>query len=142
MTQYYRISSSVIHERFDEETVIVKLDVGRYYSLGGSAEAIWALAASAISRTQIVLTASEGFSGDPDEIARETIRFLDELVAEQLLESIDADAPSSADPPAVRREPFITPHLQKYTDMEELLLLDPIHQVDELGWPSARKPVS
>jgi hypothetical protein len=26
--------------------------------------------------------------------------------------------------------------LHKYTDMEELLLLDPIHDVDETGWPN------
>jgi hypothetical protein len=25
--------------------------------------------------------------------------------------------------------------LQKYTDMADLLLLDPIHEVDEQGWP-------
>jgi hypothetical protein len=25
--------------------------------------------------------------------------------------------------------------LQKFTDMQELLLLDPIHEVDERGWP-------
>jgi hypothetical protein len=35
---------------------------------------------------------------------------------------------------------FVTPCLQKYTDMEELLLIDPIHEIDEVGWPSARPP--
>jgi hypothetical protein len=25
--------------------------------------------------------------------------------------------------------------LQKFTDMQDLLLLDPIHEVDESGWP-------
>jgi hypothetical protein len=27
------------------------------------------------------------------------------------------------------------PLLRKYTDMRDLLLLDPIHDVDEQGWP-------
>jgi hypothetical protein len=27
------------------------------------------------------------------------------------------------------------PKLEKYTDMEDLLLLDPIHDVQEVGWP-------
>jgi hypothetical protein len=27
------------------------------------------------------------------------------------------------------------PVLDKYTDMQELLLLDPIHEVDDAGWP-------
>ena len=30
---------------------------------------------------------------------------------------------------------FNAPALQKYSDMQELLLLDPIHDVDEAGWP-------
>ena len=32
---------------------------------------------------------------------------------------------------------FEAPILQKYTDMQDLLLLDPIHEVDEAGWPHA-----
>ena len=34
------------------------------------------------------------------------------------------------------RLPFAAPVLHKYTDMEDLLLLDPIHDVDESGWPN------
>jgi hypothetical protein len=32
---------------------------------------------------------------------------------------------------------FEKPGLQKYSDMQDLLLLDPIHEVDEMGWPHA-----
>jgi hypothetical protein len=28
--------------------------------------------------------------------------------------------------------------LNKYTDMQDLLLLDPIHEVDAAGWPSTK----
>jgi hypothetical protein len=34
---------------------------------------------------------------------------------------------------------FTPPLLHKYSDMQELLLLDPIHDVDEAGWP---KPIA
>ncbi len=34
--------------------------------------------------------------------------------------------------------PYAPPALETYTDMQELLLLDPIHDVDETGWPAAR----
>ena len=30
---------------------------------------------------------------------------------------------------------YSKPFLQKYTDMAALLLLNPIHEVDEQGWP-------
>jgi hypothetical protein len=34
---------------------------------------------------------------------------------------------------------FEPPILEKYTDMEELIALDPIHEVDEMGWPNAKQ---
>jgi hypothetical protein len=30
---------------------------------------------------------------------------------------------------------FVSPVLEKFSDLQELLLLDPIHEVDEEGWP-------
>jgi hypothetical protein len=32
--------------------------------------------------------------------------------------------------------PYSPPKLSAYTDMQELLLLDPVHEVDDAGWPS------
>jgi hypothetical protein len=44
---------------------------------------------------------------------------------------------ATALPPVVSgRLSFTHPQLQKYTDMQELLLLDPIHEVEESGWPA------
>jgi hypothetical protein len=41
-----------------------------------------------------------------------------------------AEVPS----PASRR-PFDEPLVERFTDMQNLLLLDPIHEVTEEGWP-------
>jgi hypothetical protein len=38
----------------------------------------------------------------------------------------------------IDKPPFEMPKLSKYTDMEDLLALDPIHEVDEMGWPNAK----
>ena len=35
------------------------------------------------------------------------------------------------------RAPFVAPELKRYADMQDLLLLDPVHDVDEKGWPNA-----
>ncbi len=34
------------------------------------------------------------------------------------------------------KDDFTNPVLEKFTDMADLLLLDPIHEVDESGWPN------
>ena len=41
----------------------------------------------------------------------------------------------AATEPIDSRLPFVNPTLTKFTDMQDLLLLDPIHEVDEMGWP-------
>jgi hypothetical protein len=40
------------------------------------------------------------------------------------------------------RKEFEAPVLHKYIDMKDLLLLDPIHETDETGWPSASSDYS
>jgi hypothetical protein len=69
-----------------------------------------------------------------------------ELLGEKLI--IPRGAPDDSDGPSLEpasaksdcSEPaqpvkFEKCELIKYTDMQELLLLDPIHEVDETGWP-------
>ena len=41
-------------------------------------------------------------------------------------------------PALAAKKPYTAPAVQKYDDLEDLLLLDPIHEVDEAGWPVAR----
>ena len=49
---------------------------------------------------------------------------------------------SEPEPCEIEKPIFQAPSLQKYTDMEEMLALDPIHEVDEeMGWPSAKVAV-
>ena len=70
--------------------------------------------------------------------------FVDELEREDLLVRTDQAAPSAVSAPTPvasgdERPAFVAPVISKFTDMEDLLLLDPIHEVDEMGWPH-RKP--
>ena len=34
---------------------------------------------------------------------------------------------------------FDAPRLERYTDMQDLVLLDPVHQVDDTGWPRTKE---
>jgi len=143
MNRSFELKPSTVHERFGDETVILNLDSGSYYSAQGIASIIWGLVSDGCSESNIVQRIRAGFSGDADEVARATQRFLDQLVVEALVES-HATADSSGDAihgahVAAPTEVFSAPVLQKYTDMEEMLLLDPIHEVDEHGWPSAKR---
>ena len=137
---FYQVNRpDVVMESFGGETVLVQMKSGNYYSLRGSAPLIWDLIdqGSSIEDAGDFLLASH--AGDEEEVRRSVRNLVDELVAESLI------VPATRAPPNSLRQrqlapvepgtPFVPPVLERYTDMQELLFLDPIHDVDESGWP-------
>ncbi len=142
MTVKLRAKKSVVHEQFGEETVIVNLDTGCYYSVQGVGDTIWGWVVAAGSRDGIVQRVLSEYSGDPAQLARQTRAFLDRLVEEALVDPVamePGDAVNENHEIAGEKKVFVTPSVEKYTDMEELLKLDPVHEVDLYGWPEAKK---
>ena len=144
MIRSFKLKPSTVHERFGDETVILNLDSGSYYSAQGTGTVIWNLVSDGASEAAILQHMRAEYAGNGDEIASATAKFLDQLVAESLVEPDDIVDGNGEQAPAIAGAPnkantFSLPLLQKYTDMEEMLLLDPIHEVDEHGWPSARR---
>jgi hypothetical protein len=66
--------------------------------------------------------------------------FLGELVEAGLLVAGEAEPdPMPAPAPVDRPAPWAAPALETFTDMQELILLDPVHEVEPgQGWPVAR----
>jgi hypothetical protein len=127
----------VVHEIIDGEVVIVNLDKGLYFSAEATAAWLWSLITQGAGRDELVRLAGSTYPGQPD-VEQQTDRFLAELIQHELIvESEQAMTDSSGvalDPPSV----YATPKLDVYSDMEDLLLLDPIHDVGaEEGWPKA-----
>lgn len=134
----------VFHEIIEGEAVIVSMNSGIYYSAAKTAAAIWDLLVDGNSVDQIVAALGDRYRGDRAVIADSVQRLIDELQQEGLIvakaeaEPVTPAAVGSAGADEGDRPEFEEPILQKYTDMEQLLLLDPIHDVDESGWPTAK----
>lgn len=129
----------VIDENFQDEYVIVNLKSGTYYSLNKTGTFIWDMLAQNATRARILETMQNTFDGDAQTIVLQAGKLLDELEQEQLIVSTD-EAPqlTAASVNPGERRAFSPPVLEKFTDMQALLLLDPIHQVDDSGWPAAK----
>lgn len=140
--RYTLNSPTVILETFEDEVVIVNLESGTYYSLGTTGAAVCSALEHGATTREIQDAVAAQFEGERDAMARAISTFLDELHQEGIvLVTSEGGAGVATRPVAVlatTRRPFETPALQKYTDMQELLLLDPIHEVDESGWPKAK----
>lgn len=130
----------VVHETIDGETILIQLETGSYYSLGGCGPEIWGLLSDGWSDAEVVSEMQRRHVERREVVGEATRGLVRELAREELLEERDADRCDHAGTPADSPEgrPFVAPVFQKYTDMQYFLLLDPIHEVEAAGWPHER----
>jgi hypothetical protein len=143
--QRFKVNTpTVTHEIIDGEAVIINLDSGNYYSLVDAGSFIWGLFEMGTSAHDIRSLVLQTYQGDETDIDRSVQELLTQLQLENLIVPVDgADEALGIAQPAPsnnnhEKPSFKPPMLHKYSDMQELLLLDPIHDVDDAGWP---KPV-
>jgi hypothetical protein len=138
-TRYRPNTPRVLQETLDDETIIVDLDSGSYYSLRGSGCYAWRLLESGADQAAVVGELARFYGADAPDVAGAVEALIGELVGERLvvpLEQAEVPVTDEAAPPTTSA--YEPPALTKFTDMQELLLLDPVHDVDETGWPAAR----
>jgi Coenzyme PQQ synthesis protein D (PqqD) len=131
----------VVHETIDGETILIHLGTGTYYSLDGLAGEIWGLLTAGSSDGAAIEHIEARYDADARIVAESVTSLVEELLQEGLLVQAP-DAPVSDERPsqsASARAVFAAPVLHKYTDMQEFMLVDPIHDVDaEAGWPHVK----
>ncbi len=140
----------VVHETIDGETVILNLDNGNYYSLLGLGAQIWRYIENGAPVYEIVEKVKNDYASNGTDVDGSLKKFVSELCREGLTVSYKADTNEGFRWPAEIGSPdangdkrlfFSVPVLNKYSDMQDLLLLDPIHDVDEeAGWPTNKAP--
>lgn len=139
--QRFRINTpTVTHETIDGEAVIINLDSGNYYSLVDVGSFIWDLFGKGASLSEVQNLVLQSYQGDAPDIDRGVQELLVQLQQENLIVPVDGAgavdlAPSLTANNSHEKPSFNPPLLHKYSDMQELLLLDPIHDVDDTGWP-------
>ena len=132
-------ASHVVHETIDGEAILIHLGTGTYYSLDGVGAEVWGLLAAGADRETMLAAAGQRYDGDPTEVERGLASLVGELLREGLL--VEGEPQPTADPPRLPsgQVPFAPPVLNIYTDMQEFMLVDPLHEVDETaGWPHAK----
>jgi hypothetical protein len=134
-----RVSPWVTHERLDDEVIAINLESGAYYALDGVAADCWVLCAAGDEIDVLVAAVTERYDVEASQARTDITSFLEHLATERLIVAGEGEiAPAVELSPLAAKKPYVAPALQKYDDLEDLLLLDPIHEVDEAGWPVAR----
>lgn len=120
-------------EDFDEEIVLIHMQSGVYYTLKGSGPAILRVFQNGCSTEDIkdflLSRANPEWSRNVDD-------YLAQLLAEDIL--IPTDMLPSVQPDLSSLTMQEMPILEKFDDVSDLIKLDPIHDVSDLGWPNKK----
>ncbi len=127
---------AVVSEVIDGELVVMNLATGNYFSSAGSGARLWARLEHGASADGLVAILVAHHDVDVDTASADVSRYLAALLADGLVREYGEALPSLPLEPAHAREPYEAPAMQGYSDMRDLLMLDPIHDVAEEGWPS------
>lgn len=137
---FFVANKRFVADDFEDETVVIDVDKGLYFSLQGSAVPIWRLFQDSQNLPAVLDEAARALPEDACLAVRRTI---DDLIAHRLL--LEAE-PAPRDPPRLDAfaAAFSPPVFQVFSDLADLITIDPVHEVDEAaGWPvRPAKPLS
>jgi hypothetical protein len=137
----YRINSPpIIYQTVENEVIIINLENGSYYSLSGSGAKIWSLLENELDTATIRAELSRCYRRPVAEIETSLELFFDQLVRDSLIEAVARPGSPGREATNARlsleaEDEYRQPELESFTDLQNLLLLDPIHQVGPRGWP-------
>ena len=143
MDRLFRVNShSVVAEIIDGEAVIMDLKSGNYFSTDETGGVVWQWIEEGLTYSQMLGALNEKFAADRAQVIKTLAPFLSDLLSHQLVseEVVEDGAPlnGAAMSALDKLSSFSVPMLNVYSDMKDLLLLDPIHDVSEVGWPTAK----
>jgi hypothetical protein len=142
-TAYQIDKTRIIFEQFEDETVLIDTQGGYYYSLSPSGTEILHLLESGCP-VEDLAPALFGESAEESQPQPIVADFVQQLISEGVI--VERASDYSQLPPIEKRPPlypqghsFAPPKIERFDEVRDLLLIDPIHQVDqEYGWPKAK----
>lgn len=139
MSTVYEINTPhVISESLGNETVIINLETGTYHNLNSNAAQIWQNLQQPIATETLlkgIIVENKDFA---QKISQALSDFLAQLLAQGLIR-VSIHEPTAQPCPAIVLDDS-TLVCESFTDMQDLLGLDPIHEADpSTGWPHQPK---
>ncbi len=135
MTDQFRINEpQVISEVMQGELVLVHFQSGCYYSVRGVGADICQLLSGGNSPNEVIHQVAMHYDVPESQISAEVHDFIASIVDENLLVP-SAEQRLQDQSIAITARSYSAPRFEKFDDMADQLLLDPIHEIDETGWP-------
>jgi len=133
---WYQINSPhIAYEALDGEVFIINTKNGMYFVASGYAAVIWNAIAAGYSLADLQQAFTHGQVFTDNNTILQT--YITDLINEELIFIADAAPEKPKDILIIEKQSHLNePLLTKYSDLQELVTLDPIHDVSiNQGWP-------
>ena len=137
--RYAKFDNNILSDVFGEEVVLVNLDSGMYYSLRGSATQIWIRLFNQYSLIEILADLIQIYQVTENQLNADINLFVTQLLELKIIKTATDAERKEID--FISKDVLIdysTPVVEIFSDMQEILLLDPVHDVDKSGWPISK----
>lgn len=126
-------------EIFDNEAVIINIPSGKYYSVNSeSGVFVLRLLEVSTNKEHICECLSARYDCNTVDLSTQVNAFLESLLAEKIvIETSEKEHPITEI--SISTQAYQTLQLEIYDDMQELIELDPVHDVTaSKGWPNKK----
>lgn len=122
-------------QEIDGEAILINFDTGCYFSANETGSALLELADSGASTDTLVRGLAERCGVESSDVEAAVAAFLDNAQAEGIVVPCQANGATPSAGNGSGPLSYDAPRLEKFDDLQDLLMLDPIHDVDQVGWP-------
>ena len=137
MRRYRANTPRFVDETVDGEALIMDMVTGSYYTCRDSSTIAWEALKAGVATSDVAALISNAYRVELGNVERDVERFVDDLLGDEMLVPLDGSAAPA--PPATTNGSVIGEYqplrFDRYTDLADLILLDPVHDVSDAGWP-------
>jgi len=138
MTRYRANSPRFVDETVDGEALIMDMVTGSYYTCQDASTMVWHGLTAGLTISDVAAILTSTYPIETAEAERDVERFAAELAQEEMIVVRDGSPESPVDATignGTAPGDYQPLRFEKYTDLADLILLDPVHDVSEAGWP-------
>ena len=128
----------VLAKEFDGELTLINLSTGVYFAAGGPALDVWQAFVAGRSLAATAKVLSMRYEISETEAYNEVSKLAGLFVHQGLLVPVPARAEDVLPYLTSPRALWTPPWFEDYGDMQDLLLLDPVHYLNAGAWPDAK----
>lgn len=141
MTNYVLNDEKMFADITDGIAIVINSETGIYYGMNGLGSTVFENLINGVSVENIV-AALKAMPNVPADIETRVQSFIDDVVAKELVIAGEGNDNAANIDAAVATEDGFAISVDEYSDAQELLLADPIHEVKEdTGWTPEKSSI-